>query len=347
MSDSSPSSHLFFTWLSRCLLGALWLVGSEILFWNDPVARPIWEWGLLFFAYVLIATILLDWIVRYKVRDLWGVMIVLGVYGLFNGILINPFTVFEDVPRTILSHALGGHWFIGLEMFGIFAMLFHHGRTWEYRRAWIWGACVVGFNWGTWVWYFPQFNADSYTPVTLDTMFIYLAVALIPVIILYAILRLRFFAQLTASPADIAKSFQLSIREYALLLIPLFGLMAWQLLNENYGDGLGVAVALLIVCTFWTAIWFRGDSQKNPIISDWMPPNPLRPIWFIAGLVLFTISTQIAIQTPLVLLPFDLNQLSLLTVVFGGIGAVWVPLVAGVLGYRAFTRQIQTLDYTT
>ena len=59
------------------------------------------------------------------------------------------------------------------------------------------------------------------------------------------------------------------------------------------------------------------------------------------SLAIFAGSTIVAYRLPLVEL-FGLNQFSLMTLGFAGVGLGWLPLIAMVLGVQALDRQART-----
>ena len=103
-------------WNFRLLLAMLLLFGMEILLWNKPPSRSLTDWLIVFVGYLALSTLMLDLIVRFRVSDIWGVMFVVGIYVLLNGLVINPSNAMEAVPGTIITRFLGGGWLVGLEI---------------------------------------------------------------------------------------------------------------------------------------------------------------------------------------------------------------------------------------
>ncbi|MBC7814832.1 MAG: hypothetical protein H7175_26985, partial [Burkholderiales bacterium] len=75
MTDSSRSIN---SWLTRLSLAVLLAFGSDVLVWTNPTGRPILEWALLLVGYLGLSAVLLDVLVRYSVRDIFGVMLLAG-----------------------------------------------------------------------------------------------------------------------------------------------------------------------------------------------------------------------------------------------------------------------------
>ncbi len=64
------------------LLALLLMFGSEILVWTNPPGRPLLQWLLLIPGYLALSAVLLDFTVRYRVRDVFGALLLTGVYSL-------------------------------------------------------------------------------------------------------------------------------------------------------------------------------------------------------------------------------------------------------------------------
>lgn len=327
-------------WTIRLLLGFALLLGGEVLFWGNPAAHTLLDWLLLLMGYNLIAVVLLDILVRYRVRDLWGVMIVVGIYGLLNGLLLNPSDVMADIPRRLLSHSLGGYWFIGMESIGLFFILLNGLGAYK-KRILLIAVVSVGFFWGVWVYWFPAFNLGAYTPVLIPEMFAYLAFGLTPIIALSLLLRLQISRLKTDTIT--AQDFKLTAQQafpVAIGLLALFALHATQ----NRIDGTGLFLTVLVLAAFWVVLWFRADTRKPPLLSAFFPMRPIGWPWLLLALAIFCGMAGLGVALPLVAL-FGFNQFTLLTTVFGLVGAVWIPLTAAVLGVRSFTRQMQAQQY--
>src|SRR5258708_776960 len=91
------------------LLALLLMFGSEILVWTNPAGRPILEWLLLIPGYVALSAVLLDFTVRYRIRDLFGVLLLAGIYSLSSALILNPASTLTDLPRTLVTRVMGAH----------------------------------------------------------------------------------------------------------------------------------------------------------------------------------------------------------------------------------------------
>src|SRR5689334_22084263 len=154
------------TWPARVLLALVLMFGSEILVWTNPPGRPIWEWLLLIPGYLALSAVLLDFIVRYRVRDLFGALLLTGIYSLASALVLNPTSTLNDLPRTLFTRVMGAHGLIAAEMIGLFLALTSGGQ--QSRRNLLSGCVVVGLAWGIWVKTWPV--EESFGAVSLVTM---------------------------------------------------------------------------------------------------------------------------------------------------------------------------------
>ena len=138
-SQPLPISERVTPWLLRGLLALLLMLAVEVLFWNDPGGRALVEWPIWLGGYLILATIALDLLVRYRVRDVWGVMVVVGIVCVLNGLFLNPQSALAEGAQSLLSRSLGAYWFISLEMMGLFLALIG-GHSWNNRRPLLIGA---------------------------------------------------------------------------------------------------------------------------------------------------------------------------------------------------------------
>jgi hypothetical protein len=128
----------------RLLMAALLLFGSEILLWIDPPARAFTDWLLLVVGYVALGALVLDLAARYRIRSVYDAMLVIAIYALCAGLLLNPQTALADFPRTFMTRVLGAHGLLGLEMFGLFLAL-TNGTGRRTRRLLPGSSLWVGF----------------------------------------------------------------------------------------------------------------------------------------------------------------------------------------------------------
>ncbi len=73
----------------RLLLAALLAFGSEIGVWTMPTTRSPLDWALLVIGYVALSALLLEIAARYRLRDIFGLMMLAGLYGMLNGLILT------------------------------------------------------------------------------------------------------------------------------------------------------------------------------------------------------------------------------------------------------------------
>jgi hypothetical protein len=322
----SPSS-LLAPWSIRFLLAACLLFGSEILLWTNPPGRDITDWLLLLPGYLALATLLLDLILRYRVRDLTGAMLLAGVYGLLASLLLNPQTALVDLSYTLVTRVMGGHTLLGLEMIGLFLAL--TGGRRGTRSLLVAGAGVVGLAWGIWVRWFPVLDARPFGEVALATMLAYGAGGLI---VIYILFRLAAGKSASMTPGDV----RLSWRAFGLLVIVLLLLFVVRLLQGAIDVASLIAIpALLALCL--VILWFRKSARQDTLLDGRIPVRPLPLVWMLAAGAFFFAMSVLVYSLPLIEAA-NLNQLTLIILGFTAYGMGWLPLICLVLGVRAAAR---------
>jgi len=334
MTDS-PISKRPAVVLLRLLLAALLLLGSEILLWTDPPGRSLTDWLLIVPGYLALGALLLDLLTRYRVRDLWGLMVVAGVYGLLNGLLINPDSALVDVPRTLVTRTLGAHTLLGLEMTALFFVL-TNGRSRGWRRVLALGSIVIGLAWGVWVSMAPLQTDVHYGAVTFETM---LAWGIFGLGVVLALFRLA-VARVDGAGLT-AEDFRLSLRGMAVVAVVLVALFVVRAAQDTI-DTASLIVIPIALALCIGILWFRRSTKFPTYLEKTLPITPLPTGWVALGLLLFG-----GVAFPAYFLPLigttELNQLSVVVFGFTLYGLAWLPTVSLVLGVRAYIRQIQSI----
>lgn len=318
-----PSSYL-----PRLLLAALLLFGSEILFWLNPDGRPIADWLLLIPGYIVISALLLDLLARFRVRDLFGALILTGLYGLLASLLLNPQTAFADMPRTFITRVVGAHALLGLEMFGLFLALTGGERP-SLRRSLFIGCLFIGLSWGFWVRWWPP--DAGYGLVTLPMVLAYGAAGLLLIVVLL-------FASVRVTLLTV-DDLRLSRRGWSVVLIVLLALAAVRLLRTELPVEPSL-LALLLIGLCLVMLWFRRRAGGRTLLDGHIPVVPPPLITLLLAAALFLVSAVAAYQLPLIEVA-GVNQLLLIGVGFTAYGVAWLPAVSLALGLQAYLRQIQ------
>lgn len=315
-------------WMLRLLLAALLFFGAEILLWIDLPARTLVDWLILPPIYIGLAAVLLDLTVRFRVKDAYGVMLVVALYALCVSALANPAFTLDDYPRTLITRAIGGNGLIGLEMVGLLLVLLAGDRA-KYRRYLLGFALGVGFIWGIWLRWLPESLAPM--PQT-ETVALYAVLTLLLVGVLY-VASLRY-------PVEQVDHLRLTLAEWGLIGGVGIVLVMVRLLDESLTLlALVGNVALILLC--YGVIWSQRSPHGRTLMDDHLPPRLLSPLWVILVLIVFAGSAVLAYALPELNIA-GYNQYSLVGIGFAAVGFLWLPLIAAVLSVRAIDYYSRT-----
>jgi hypothetical protein len=160
-------------WRLRLILGGMLMFFSEIVMWQNPLARSPLEWPVLLVLYVAQAAILLDLVVRFQANEIASLFLVCGMYGLVNSAVISHIAL-EQVPVSLLVRGMAlqtGAAFYGL-MFFISVM---RGKQPDGIQALF--AVAIGVLWGIWLHWYPL--QRGWGLVSLETAQLTIAIALV------------------------------------------------------------------------------------------------------------------------------------------------------------------------
>lgn len=334
-STESRTASPIAIWAPRLLLAALFLTGAQVLLWLEPLQRPLTDWLILIAGAVALATITLDLMVRFRVRDVYDVMVVTVVYAVSSAFLLDPTTALIDFPFTFITRVMGAHTLISFEMLALFLAL-TAGQFSAYRRFALMGAVIVGFAWGVWVHWSPELTPRIEEPVTLATMFIVLGVAMIVIAGLY-VMTLRVTRKTQAS------DYLLSPLGWAVMAIVLIVIFLVRAANETLVPGaLLPIIGVIAVCV--GIIWSRSSNKGRMLLNAHFPPTAPPILWVIMPCAVFVLMTAFVYDLPLVELA-GFNQLTVIEFAFAVVGFGWLPFVAAITSTRAIARQYQRLDF--
>jgi hypothetical protein len=308
------------------LLAALLFFGSEILLWTNPPSRNLIDWLLLIVGYVALSALLLEIAARYRLRDVYGLLMLAGVYGMANGLILNPQSALSDIPRTLISRAMGAHAFAGLVALALFLAL-TRGRVRGRNAAFaLVAALMLGIGWGAWArWSPPALSGAPETPLPTILLAAGIGAGVIALAIIGLAMRLR---RSPPVPLDL----RLTPAEWAFTLVTLIALIVLRLLRGEVGV-LALTIIVTLVVFSIMILWFQ-QRKKGATLLDGVgsvPPSPaigaLLLIGFIAAGVIGA------------LLPNGGDLPALIGALFTAYGLIWLPAVSLVLGARAFSRQ--------
>lgn len=316
------------------LLALLLLFGSEVLAWTNPPQRPLLEWLLLLPGYGVLSAVILDLIVRYRIRDFFGGLLLAGIYSLAAALVLNPTSTLNDMPRTLFTRVMGAHALIAAEMFGLFLVLTGGKRS---RRNLLIGCVVVGLAWGIWVENWPL--EEGFGAVFLPTMLAFGIGGIVVIgLLLYVVLpRMR---TLMASENNSVETLRLSPRGWAVVIAVLAALIAIRWFRGEINVvGLVLCPLLLVLC--WAIIWFRGRTRGDTLLDQHLPIQSLPlPELLLAALVFIGVGIA-GYNLPDVQLG-TITPMTLIGLGFTAYGLAWLPTVSLVLGVQGYLRQLAT-----
>jgi hypothetical protein len=323
-------SERLLAWGWRALLALCLAWGVEILLWTDLLARPLPEWIVRGAGYLLVASLLLDLAARYRLRDLTDHMALLAIGGLSLGLLVAPQLAFEDFPRTLVTRSLGALTFLGFEMWALFLLLLG-GATPRYRRAFLMVCLLLGFFWGTWMRWTPEFGllAQAVPPA------VFMGAALMGLGLIVAFSRLLARRSAALPLAGLMFGRLGGLWLMAALLV-LFLLRAAQ---GSLQTGSALA-ALALALVAWSALWFRRSEGGTVTLARLTPPQPPGLGLLLLGGLIFVGSVGLAYSLPLVGAA-NLNQLWIMELGFMLAGFAWFPVLAARTALDGVDQQLR------
>lgn len=348
-------------WMPRLLFAALLCFGSEIILWTDIGSRSLPEWLILIPAYLALAALILELAALYRARSVFEAMTLMGIYGIANGLLINPATALVEVPRTLVTRAMGGHALVGLAMFALFMYLWRgvaqRGRRPLIVLALCLASAVVGALWGAWARWSPvDLFGRAETPLTTILAVAGAAIAVITILLLVARGRPATPSPPDESPlSEMAAAFRksavvipfdhtifprLTRREWAICLIVLAALAIVRF-GQGVVDGFSAIAMPLLILYCLGVLYFRQRKKGGSFLDGGDLHDRYRWRGFpIMGAVLLMMGavSYLLPRTP-EMIGTEADPVTILAVIFTAYGLVWLPCVSLVLGAQAFARQ--------
>lgn len=302
-------------WIIRGLLASLLLFASEILLWTNPTGRALQDWALLIGGYLALASLLLDFAARYRIRDVYGLLALAGVYGLLNGLLLNPQTALADVPLTWATRVMGAHTLVGFGMLALLLWLNTKHRV----RLWI-TAALIGLLWGVWVRWLPTFTDIAAEIVPLSVFLITALTALLPVIVL---------AWLAKGHA--VETLKLRLIEWPLVLVALIGLYR---LRQPETDHLSLIVLGVLAGFCWLLLWFQKRETGTTLLDAALPLSSSAPMTLLIAGAIALAAGALGYHLEFA----ETGPLDAMISLFAAFGLVWLPTVSLVVGVRSYRR---------
>jgi hypothetical protein len=302
---------------------------SEILVWVNPPARSLLDWALLVPSYLALSALLLEIAARYRLRDAYGLLMLAGVYGMLNGLILNPASALVDVPRTLITRAMGAHGLAGLVALALFFGLAGGLRARRTLVAALALAVVVGAGWGTWAHWSPV-EFGGLPPSAPETLLLGGGIGI-------ALMAAAWAAARRVPPGNL----RLSPRGWALTLLVLGGLLLLHLLRGEI-DPLSLVIIVTLSAFSVIIIWFQ-MRKKGATLLDGLADAPAS--WGAFGLLVagFGLAASVGYSLPRVETSATADPLALIGALFTAYGLIWLPAVSIVLGARAFARQARAM----
>lgn len=324
MDNVVDKSSRFSAWLARLLLASALAFGAEILLWPNPLERSTLEWALRAAGYLTLGTITLETIIAFRVRGVYGLMAVSGLYALMHGLLIAPETALADVPRTLFTRVMGASALVGFVMLVLFFRPIRLPKILALALA-----ALGGAGWGAWArWSADVLSGDpsrAAAETPLITLLISAALALGVIALCGALLsRRNNLTQLTLRPL-----------EWTPILAALITLTA---IRSSVVDLLGLALALTLAAVCVGILYYLKRAKGASLADLVIETPPFAPsMLYAAAILLFALGAAFGHSLP----RGDglRDPANLISALLTAYGIVWLPALTLVIGLRAVIRQ--------
>ena len=324
-------------WVLRGLLAALMLFGGELLLWVGPTQTDILEWVLRLIGYGAIATLTLDLAARYRIRDVYGVMLVILTAASLTALLVNPNGALNILPDHIITRTIGAYGAILLEAIGLW-LLFTRGDHALYRRRALGFSLPIGIFAA--IWARDAHQLAGWTTDTPDLLAVMIGIGIMIGVILAFVISL-YRQPKTETEAETPKMMILSQREFAALSVVLVSVGFNRILQDAYGGGEFLVLALVFIA--WVVLWFERSDKGRTLLKPHFPLQRV-PWQTIIGMIgLFYAGLIFGWLWP----SFDFggyNAMALIEFAFLLLGFLWVPLIVIVTAARALDRQSRKIE---
>ncbi|MBK9122258.1 MAG: hypothetical protein IPM16_03920 [Chloroflexi bacterium] len=314
--------------LPRLLLAILWAIGAEVLLWSYPPDRSVIDWILTLAGYGVLAYALVDLAIRWRLRDLYGVAPLGGLAALLYALVVNPQFTLIDIPRTLVTRAMGSHALLFMGMLLLWLVML---RAVPLQRLLVPLAALIGVCWGTWVRYAPILTDIPGPTLTDPTLFLIVGIGVVALIGGVGLIGSR-------TPLARGEALLMQPAEAVVVGFAAIALVYRQLdLGAIDLESRGLVVGLIGLCL--AMLWFRKDTSYGYLVGD-VRVDPPWGTWF-AGMMAFLIGASVAFSAPIIG-DDSINQVAAIAALFTLFGAIWLPGVSVILGLRAVLRQVSS-----
>lgn len=310
----------------RLFLAALLMFGGDVMLWPVPLARSPLEWAAAIVGYLALAAALLDFAARWRVRSLFGLLALAGIYGLCASLLIHPGVALADVPTTLINRVLGSQSLAGLMMLAFFFAALR-GRLHPILLAAGAGAGLIFGLLGRW---FPQAVNSSADETPLALLLMAAAVG-------FVVVGVAWRWMLGRAGDVTAERLRLTAGAWAAVIAVGLALLGLRL-AQGAIDEISLLVIFTLVALLAGLLWFQKGRRGVTLLEAVLPPQPptarfvvLAGLFLAAGVVGYLLPRGEG----------DNDALGLLGTLFVVFGMVWLPTVLLVFGGRAFLRQVR------
>jgi hypothetical protein len=190
----------------------------------------------------------------------------------------------------------------------------------------------VGFYWGTWLRWTPEYGTLFTAAVTMPQI-------LGAVMLFMLLVGLAYWGMLRTTANFAPQDLQLPLVPALVVVLMLLLVFLAQAGQGNYpGTPLLVCLILWIVCI--AIVWFRRPERAVMLLSAHFPPTPISWRVVVVGVIGFGITLSMGYTLPLIG-NAAYNQLWLMEIGYGVVGFFWLPLLASVIAVRGIDRQMR------
>ncbi|MCZ7542625.1 MAG: hypothetical protein M5R40_03375 [Anaerolineae bacterium] len=307
-------------WLLRALFGAGFFTLGEVMLWDNPDPA---QWPLRAVGCLLLAAVAVDLIVRFNVRDVPGIMVVGGVFGVPYGVLVAQ-VVGEDLIRGMVLRPLGWYALVGGALGVAAALIALRGAGYTLPRGV--AAAGLGLLWGMWVRWFPTQTAGG-APAPLEAATLAAGAGLAVMgVLAYAYQR---------RPARLEIDLMLTPWEWALVAVGLGAFLVAGLARGGILPlGLGALVALSVFLV--GVLLFSRERYRRSALRDLTPPARFNAPHYTALALSFLVAGGLGYIIPPIGAAAEPLQLSAMVALLYVLGFAWVPVVSVFMAVRAF-----------
>lgn len=315
---------LWKTWSLRLIFGVALLVFSEIIMWENPTAHTIPEWGARVVLYLALGTLIVDLAIRLQVREIAGLAMLSGLYGLLCGILINHDALI-GLPLGLVVHALGLQ--TGAALYALlFFITVMRGR--QTTRLEIGIAIAIGVLWGIWLKWYPVQSSVGWEPATIQTATLYLIGGAVIVGALLVLVSPNF---------QVVRESDLALKplEWPLVIVPLAIALGLGLRDADVIPIFPLLVAVAVGAVIIAALLIQRVPNEPSIMAEMLfsLPNLFTfVILSVALLVAGTLSATIIGDNP------DSIIGTVTYILIGAVGSIWLPAASAIIGVRVYRR---------